>query len=140
MKEFKTETSRNLALKKTLLTTLSIYIVIALISALSISVTIPLFIILEIIVLLGAVYAFFMMIRKAFWSMRFEGNKLYITPYKSEEEYYVYDIGFDDFMFSQSKAEKKQDCATLFIKTTNFYLPCIRNYTELLSYIKENYA
>lgn len=71
--------------------------------------------------------------------MRFEGNLLVITNTANQEQFYLKDLRHSDFVFSQSQAQKKKNCAHLKIIGSSAVFNDVQNVEELKAYIDENF-
>ena len=72
-------------------------------------------------------------------SLRFEGDRLYITDKKSGESFTVFDVPADDFIIKQTKSEMKSNHCSLVIKNTVFMLGGVKNCSEMKEYIVQNF-
>ncbi len=74
------------------------------------------------------------------YTLRFEGNVLYLDGKTKNAHYQVYDIPASDFVLKQSKADVAQNSCSMRIKHTVFYnLKYVENYSELKKYIEDNF-
>lgn len=73
------------------------------------------------------------------FTLRFEGDVLYLDGKTPKAHYKVYDIPASDIVLTQSKADKVANRCSLRIKNTIFNLKYVENYSELKKYIEANY-
>lgn len=73
------------------------------------------------------------------FTLRFEGNVLYLDGKTKKTHYQVCDIPASDVVLTQSKADKAANRCSFRIKNTIFNLKYVENYSELKKYIEANY-
>ena len=64
---------------------------------------------------------------------------IHITDKTTGESFWVYDIPASDFIFTQTKKEKKINVCGMAIKQTVFIFPCLKYADELKKYVSENF-
>ena len=77
---------------------------------------------------------------KGKWRMRFEGTLLTITNTANHSQYYLNDLKKSDFIFSQSSAQKKKNCAHLKIVGSSAVFNDVQNFEELKAYLDQNFS
>ena len=141
MNTFQTQTNSKFAFKIYGLTMLITYLILALCSCYFLTISIGTFIMIEAFILLGIGFSSIITLKNnSKFTFYFEGNILYINGVKPTQVWKIYEIPATDFIITQSKSEKACDCCTVKIKNTIFKFYGVENYTQLKSYIENNFA
>ncbi len=74
------------------------------------------------------------------FTLRFEGNELFIDGKQKQMHYHVYDIPASDIVLTQSEKDKAANRCSMKIKKTVFNLKYVENYSELKKYIEANFS
>lgn len=116
------------------------FFVFSLITSLGFVVAWQTFVFFEIIVLISCVTVFFQKRNKNHsWKLEFNNAVIIITNLTTNEEFCVCDIPASDLVVRQSKNEVRLDYCSLMIKNTIFAFGGIKNYSQLKTYIQENF-
>lgn len=73
------------------------------------------------------------------YSLRFEGNRIFITNRTTGEQIVVFDITADDFVINQTKSEVKTDHCSLMIKKHMLTFGGVKECSALKEYISQNF-
>lgn len=73
------------------------------------------------------------------YSLRFDGDRLFITDKRTGEKFEVFDVSVDDFVISQTKSEAKTDHCSMMIKNTVFVFGGLKKCSEMREYISQNF-
>ncbi len=144
MNTFTTQTNEKLTKKRNLITFAAIifplWIAVALYSLLQ---TPPEWELLGMIsvgfLMISVILAFQVGVNNIF-SLRFEGDVLYLDGKQKHMHYQVYDIPASDIVLTQSESDKAENRCSMRIKNTVFRLKYVENYSELKKYIELNFS
>ena len=140
MNTFVTETDSKYVRLQTYKVTSVLFVVLSLLACLGFLIAWQTFLFIEFIVLISCIVTFNS--KKSTYhdySLRFEGDKLYIMDNFTASTYEVFDIPASDFIINQTKQEVKKDYCSLAIKNTIFTFGGVKNCTQLKKYISDNY-
>ena len=73
------------------------------------------------------------------YELNFEDDTLFITDRARKSEHVVYDVPANDFVITQTKAEKALDYCSFTVKHTVFAFGGVKNCTQLRQYITDNF-
>ena len=100
-----------------------------------------LWVIMEALILLAVGGSFALQNNKYGYTLRFEGDELYITNQVTGEAANIYAVPPSDFIIHQNGKEKDLNYGTLKIKHTNFTeISGVQNVREMKAYILKNFA
>ena len=127
--------------RKTLVITVDCcWIIMTLLSLFALKVAVITFLFCEGLATFGAVGGYFMSVRNiARWNLYFENDVLYLTNMGTKQEYTVWDTPLEDFVFNQTKNQKRHNTGSIMIRDTIFFIDSIQNFTETKQYIETHF-
>ena len=136
-----TFTTKSDCRKTMAITCLCGWIVLTLLSLLALKVAVITFLFCEGLATFGAVGGYFMSVRNiARWNLYFENDVLYLTNMGTKQQYTVWDTPLEDFVFNQTKNQKKHDTGSIMIRDTIFFIDSIQNFTATKQYIETHFS
>ena len=137
---FFTETDLSCAKWQSCKSVLVIYLVLAVVASVGVLISLQTFLYFEAFAFIIAVFTFFINQKNIHdYRLRFENDMIHITDKTTGESFWVYDIPASDFIFTQTKKEKKINVCGMAIKQTVFIFPCLKYADELKKYVSENF-
>ena len=117
------------------------YAAFAAIFAFSLMISLKAFIIFEIFVFVCCIFSTILVIQK-YTHLRiiFKGNKLFVQGDKKINNYVIYDVSKNDFIFRQSSWNKEHNCGSIIFKKMRIELIGIEKFDQVKKYVDENFS
>ena len=135
---FVTETDAKAVRRTMLLTTAVLFVVLSALCCLALLISWQTFLFFEIVAVISC--GVNLLRRPHHYTLRFEGNRLYVTNNSTGEGFEVFDAPADDFVIKQTKGEEKTDRCSLLVKSTALMFGGVKRCKELKEYISQNFS
>lgn len=135
---FVTETDAKAVRRTMLLTTAVLFVVLSALCCLALLISWQTFLFFEIVAVISC--GVNLLRRPHHYTLRFEGDRLYVTNKSTGEGFEVFDAPADDFVIKQTKGEAKTDHCSLLVKSTALMFGGVKRCKELKEYISQNFS